>query len=96
MENIIDKLFDEENDENIVLYGEDGKAIEFEQIAVVPQGEQIYVILCPVDYAAAGIGEDEAIVFAVREVDDEVQLEVVTDDAVIDAVFGEYEKLLEE
>ena len=96
MNELIEKLFDEENDENIILYGEDGKAVEFEQIAVIPQNDDVYVILQPVDYAAAGLAEDEAIVFSVLEVDGEAELEVVTDDAVIDAVFGEYEKLLAE
>ena len=96
MSDIIEKLYDEENSENITLYDETGKAIEFEQVAVIPLGEQVYVILCPVDPAAAGIGEDEGIVFAAREVDGEAELNVVEDDAVIDAVFAEYESMLEE
>ena len=96
MMDIIDALFDEENSENITLYDEDGKAVEFEQIAVIPLKEQMYVILCPVDAEAIGLGEDEAVVFAVIESDGEAQLEVVQEDEIIDAVFAEYYRLLED
>ena len=96
MMDIIDALFDEENAENITLYDEDGKAVEFEQIAVIPLKEQMYVILCPVDAEAIGLGEDEAVVFAVIESDGEAQLEVVQEDEIIDAVFAEYYRLLED
>ena len=96
MMDIIDALFDEENAENITLYDEDGKAVEFEQIAVIPLQEQMYVILCPVDAEAIGLGEDEAVVFAVIESDGEAQLEVVQEDEIIDAVFAEYYRLLED
>ena len=95
MTDMIDALFDEENAENITLYDEDGKAVEFEQIAVIPLKEQMYVILCPVDAEAIGLGEDEGVVFEVREADGESELTVVHDDAVLDAVFEEYNRLLE-
>ena len=96
MADIIDMLYDEENEENIVLYDETGKAVEFEQIALIPLEERSYVILKPLDCAAAGIGEDEAVVFEILETDGETQLTVVQDDDVIDAVFQVYERLLDE
>lgn len=96
MMDIIDALFDEENSDNITLYDENDNAVEFEQIAVIPMQEQMYVLLCPVDPAAIGLGEDEAVVFAVKEEDGAAQLEVVQEDDVIDAVFAEYYHLLEE
>ena len=96
MADIIDMLYDEENEENIVLYDETGKEVEFEQIALIPLEERSYVILKPLDCAAAGIGEDEAVVFEILETDGETQLTVVQDDDVIDAVFQVYERLLDE
>ena len=96
MADIIDMLYDEANEENIVLYDETGKEVEFEQIALIPLEERSYVILKPLDCAAAGIGEDEAVVFEILETDSETQLTVVQDDDVIDAVFQVYERLLDE
>ena len=44
-----------------------------------------------------GIDEDEALVFEVTEIDEENDnFELVTDDAIIDEVFKEYTRLLEE
>lgn len=93
---IIDILYDEENSDNITLYDEAGNPVEFEQIALIPLEELSYVILRPLDGSAVGIAEDEAIVFAVREDAEDAQLEVVQDDDIIDAVFAEYYRLLEE
>lgn len=92
----IDKLFDENNNDNIVLYNEKGDATEFEQVAIIPHGGKIYALLSlatPTDE----IGEDEGFVFSIETVEDgKKTLVLVTDDAVIDAVFGVYEDLLDE
>ena len=92
----IDMLFDENNNDNIVLYNEKGDATEFEQVAIIPHGGRIYAILSlatPTDE----IGEDEGFVFSIDTAEDgKKTLVLVTDDAVIDAVFGVYEDLLDE
>lgn len=92
----IDKLFDENNNDNIVLYNEKGDATEFEQVAIIPHGGKIYALLSlatPTDE----IGEDEGFVFSIETAEDgKKTLVLVTDDAVIDAVFGVYEDLLDE
>jgi hypothetical protein len=92
----IDKLFDENNNDNIVLYNEKGEATEFEQVAIIPHGGKIYALLSlatPTDE----IGEDEGFVFLIDTAEDgQKMLVLVTDDAVIDAVFGVYEDLLDE
>ena len=92
----IDKLFDENNNDNIVLYNEKGDATEFEQVAIIPHGGKIYALLSlatPTDE----IGEDEGFVFSIETAEDgKKTLALVTDDAVIDAVFGVYEDLLDE
>ena len=63
---IIDVLLDPDNRDPVVLMGEDGKELKFEQVAVIPhdkEGEKrLYCILHPLT-PIEGIGEDEAIVF---------------------------------
>jgi len=94
--NQIEKILDENNCDNIVLYDEDGNAVEFEQVAVIPLDDSIYVILVPVT-EIEGVGEDEGIVFVIEEdEDDEPLLSIVVEDDIIDAVFAEYDKLVEE
>ena len=95
MNNPIDQIFDENNQDNIVLYNENGDAVEFEQIALVPRLGKVYVILKPA-VVMEGMGEDEALVLAVEEVDGEECLVLVEEDEVIDAVFSEYYELLRE
>ena len=91
----IDKILDENNAENIIMYNENNQPVEFEQIAVVPLDGAIYVILKPVG-DMEGVAEDEALVFAITEHEDEDVLEIVDKDEVIDAVFGEYYRMLAE
>ncbi len=95
--NPIEQILDENNIENIVLYNEKDEAFEFEQIAIIPLGEEdeqsLYAILLPVT-PLAGIDEDEAVVFEVNEKENLIR--VCEDESVIDQVLAEYEKLLEE
>lgn len=89
----IDKLFDEENTENIVLYDEKNRKTEFEQVAIVPEGDDVYAILKPVG-EFTGVEEDEALVFRIQEIDDENCLVIVEDLEVVDRVFDVYYDLL--
>jgi hypothetical protein len=92
----IDKLFDENNNENIYLYNKKGEQVEFEQIALIPIKDTLYVILKPVR-PIEGLGEDEGLVFEVKTDENETEyLSLVTDESVIDAVFDIYDKLIEE
>ena len=92
----IEKLFDENNNDNIVLYNEKGEATEFEQVALIPIDEKIYVILTLVR-PENDKGEDEGIVFLVEEAEDGGSLlKLVTDEAVINEVFDLYESVLDE
>ena len=94
--NAIEQLLDENNTDPIVLYDENDNEVEFDQIAIIPFNENLYAILKPVE-PMEGVGEDEAIVFALEtdEDDDEI-LSVVEDDAIIDAVFEEYYKMVKD
>ena len=94
--NQIEKILDENNEDNIILYDDENNAVEFEQLAVIPMDDSVYVLLAPVT-PMEGVGEDEAVVFVIEEDEDgEALLSLVIEDDVIDAVFGEYEALLEE
>ncbi len=91
----IDKILDEECTENIVLYDENNKETEFEQVALIPKDEKIYVILKPVT-KIEGVADDEALVFVIDEIEDEDCLVIVDDEQIIIEVFDDYYKLLEE
>ena len=92
---VIDKIFDENNEENVILYDENDKPTEFEQVAVIPLFEKVYVILKPVENLW-NLGEDEAVVFVIEEIDDMEALVLVDDLEVADAVFEEYYRLWNE
>ena len=92
----IDKLFDENNNDNIVLYNENGDATEFEQVAIIPNGGKIYALLS-LATPTEDIGEDEGFVFSIETSEEgKKTLNLVTDDGVIDAVFKVYEDLIDE
>ena len=94
--NQIEKILDENNEDNIILYDEDNNPVEFEQVAVIPMDDSVYVILVPIT-PMEGVGEDEGVVFVIEEDEDgDALLSLVVEDDVIDAVFNEYDSLLEE
>lgn len=96
--NPIDKLFDDNNSDPIVLFNEKGEEVSFEQIALIPLEERIFAILKPME-KTEGVGEDEALVFEVLEgetEEDEEYLNLVSDMGIIDEVFKVYDKLIDE
>ena len=101
-ENVKDELppfdeFEETSDDDIVtLLSADGEEIDFVEIAGIAHKGNFYAILQPVELLD-GMDDDEALVFKVtRGKDGEDKFEIELDDAVIDAVFEEYNKLLDE
>lgn len=93
-QSVIDILLDEDNDDNIILYDENDQENEFEQIALIPLNGKIYAILKPVN-CMEDVGDDEAVVFCIEEVEGEYALIPEQDNAVGEAVFNEYYSLLE-
>lgn len=91
----IDMLFDENNKDNIVLYDDQNNEVEFEQIALIPIEEKIYAILRPLG-GEEPLAEDEALVFAIEEVEDEDVLIPEENEEVVDQVFNKYYELLKE
>ena len=91
----IEKILDEENSEPVTLYDENNKPTKFDQVAVIPLHERLFVILKPIT-KIVGVEEDEALVFEVVEIDDEDCLVICDDMKVVDEVFIEYYELLKE
>ena len=83
-------------DDIITLTNADGEDIDFIEVAGISYKGGYYAILQPVNLLD-GMKEDEALVFRVngdREGTDQFELE--TDDGIVDGVFEEYNRLLDE
>ena len=92
--NPIDALFDENNNDAIILFNENGEEIAFEQVAIIPISEKVYAILKPIQ-PMDGVGEDEGLVFSIEQNDEgEEYLELTVDADIIDAVFTVYDALV--
>ena len=86
----------EDRDDIVTLRSATGEDIEFLEIAGIAYQGNFYAILQPVDLIE-GMEEDEALVFKVsRNEDGEDKFEIELDDEIIDAVFKEYNKLLDD
>ena len=85
-ESIVEKLFDENNDDIIELEESGGKILKFEQIAVVLYESQYYAILHPVELKA-----DEVVIFKLLE-DDEDSLDLVIDEELSKKILEVYDE----
>ncbi len=92
---VIDILLDDSNNDDIVLYDENDKETIFSQIAIISLGEKTYAILKPIE-KIDGIEDDEALTFLINEEDEENPLELCDDMQIIQQVFDEYYKLINE
>lgn len=85
-----------DDDDIITLTTADGEEVDFIEVAGIAYRGNFYAILQPVELLD-GMDEDEALVFKVsRGKEGEDKFEIELDDAIIDAVFEEYNKLLDE
>ena len=86
----------EDDDDVVTLMSATGEELDFVEIAGIAYRGAFYAILQPVELLD-GMEEDEALVFKVtRGKEGEDKFEVELDDTVIDAVFAEYNRLLDE
>ncbi len=89
-------ILDEDDDDIVTLTSADGEEIDFVEIAGIVHEGNFYAILQPVELLE-GMDDDEALVFKVsRGENGEDKFEIELDDDIIDVVFAEYNKLLEE
>ena len=87
---------EEDDDDIVTLLSANGEEIDFVEIAGIAHKGSFYAILQPVELLD-GMDDDEALVFKVtRGKDGEDKFEIELDDAVSDAVFAAYNKLLDE
>ncbi|MBQ7352624.1 MAG: DUF1292 domain-containing protein [Clostridia bacterium] len=90
-ERFVDKLFGEES-ENIFLEDNDGKEIEFEQVAVVDYEANYYAVLSPVT-KLEGVEENEVMIFLIDEEND--CLVYLDDEELCDKVFDAFIEMLD-
>lgn len=87
---------EEADDDIVTLLSADGEEIDFVEIAGIAYKGNFYAILQPVELLE-GMDDDEALVFKVsRGKDGEDKFEIELDDSIIEAVFAEYNKLLDD
>ena len=87
---------EEADDDIVTLLSADGEEIDFVEIAGIAHKGNFYAILQPVELIE-GMDDDEALVFKVtRGKDGEDKFEIELDDSIIEAVFAEYNKLLDD
>ena len=83
------------DDDIVTLLSATGEEIDFVEIAGIAHKGNFYAILQPVELLE-GMADDEALVFKVSRTDDgEDKFEIELDDEIIDAVFAEYNRLLD-
>ena len=79
-----------DDDEVITLFDDDNNPVKFYEVACIEYQGEFYALMQPVE-PMEGLGEDEALIFKVREEDEDNDVfEPETDEAVLDAVFNEY------
>lgn len=84
------------NDDVVTLKSKNGEDIDFVEIAGIAYKGNFYAILQPVELLD-GMDDNEALVFKVtRNQDGEDNFEVELNDEIIDAVFVEYNRLVDE
>ena len=87
-ENILEKLLDPKNTDDITLQGSQGE-LRFKQVALIPFKNELYVILKPIT-RIKGINSNEAICFLLDIAGE--SLDIVDDQNLIDALFEKYNK----
>ena len=96
MNNNARENLDIDDDDIVTLTNADGEEIDFVEIAGIAHNGNFYAILQPIELLE-GMDDDEALVFKVtRDANGEDHFEIELDDEIIDAVFKEYNRLLDE
>lgn len=95
-EELKNEIVNEDDDDIVTLLSANGEEIDFVEIAGIAYKGNFYAILQPVELLD-GMSEDEALVFKVsRDEDGSDKFEIELNDEIIDAVFAEYNVLLDE
>lgn len=90
------KNYDVNDDDIVTLTTADGEEVDFVEIAGIAHQGNFYAILQPLELLE-GMDDDEALVFKVtRDANGEDHFEIELNDEIIDAVFREYNRLLDQ
>ena len=90
------EILNDEDDEIITLLTASGEEVDFLEIAGIALKGNFYAILQPVELLE-DMADDEALVFKItRNEGGQDKFEIELDDDIIDAVFEEYNRLLDE
>ena len=92
---LLEQLLDPENADPVILVNEKGEELAFEQVALIPLVNDLYVILTPVT-PIDGVGEGEGLVFRIGNTKGKSALYLVDDEAIVDEVFAVYDQFAEE
>lgn len=97
MTDYVEQPLDNNDDYSVLtLVAENGEKIEFERIACIALRGTLYLILKPLQLLD-GMSEDEAFVFKThQDRNGEDRYDIELDEDVIDQVFEEYYRLLDE
>ncbi len=95
---LIDMLLDENNQDSIFIFDQNGREYECDQVAIIPYDDEIYVILKPID-EIEGVADDEALVchlIVPHDNEEEAMLLLEYDEETAITVFEKYYELLDE
>lgn len=87
---------DNDDDDIVTLTTASGEEVDFVEVAGIAHKGNFYAILQPVELLD-GMDDDEALVFKVtRNKNGEENFQIELDDDIINAVFAEYNRMLDE
>lgn len=89
-----DQIMDPDNADPIVVFTEEGEELRLEQVAVIPLGNEVFLLAQPLNVPE--IADDEALVYLVDRTAEGTSLVIVEDDMIVDTVFEEYYRMLRE
>lgn len=97
MADYVEQPLDNQDDYSVLtLIADDGEEIDFERIAYIPLRGTLYLILKPLQLLD-GMDENEAFVFKThQDRNGEDRYDIELDEDIIDQVFEEYYRLLDE
>ncbi len=89
-------MFDEDYDDIVTLLSDDGKEVNFIDIARIEYQGNTYEIMQP-EELPENLAEDEALLFLVTEDESGAdRYDIVEDEDILDAVFDEYNRMYDE
>ena len=86
------KIFNQENEEPIILLANNAIPTRFEKVALIPYKKSLYTILSPIDNMP-GVKENETIVLKIVEnKDNHLDFNLPTSSRIINKIYKIYEK----